>query len=62
MFMVKKLALSLLLHESSGTTDDVILTGGWRRVQGRLEQLQQPCQVSDKRARQHRKHKQWSSE
>lgn len=60
--MVKRLALSLLLHESSGITDDVILDWRVEEGPGRLEQLQQPCQVSGRRARQHRKHKQWSSE
>lgn len=46
MFMVKKLALSLLLHESSGTTDDVILTGGWRRVQGGWSSCSNPVRLA----------------
>lgn len=61
MFVVERLALSLLLHESSGSTDDVILDWMVEEVPGRLEQLQQPCQVNGKRAR-HRKYKQRFSE
>lgn len=41
---------------ASANTDDVILDWRVEEGPGRLEQLQQPCQVSSKRPRQHRKH------